>query len=302
MHTIPVYRHVYRNYFNVLVHIARNNYPIKAIVRNGDYTVLLRDHSQSFYTTFLLFHNISYDVDNNSVRVPYVQSETGDTYPVLLYDAINNGDVVNIFVDNVYQKLPVKGKILVDVGANIGDSAIYFALKGATKIIALEPFPKNYETAKKNVELNNLSSVVTLLLAGCSGNGGYITMDPTYESGLGGSLVESSRSGIKVPLLTLENILAKSSIRSDDSVVLKMDCEGCEYEGILYATPETLKCFGCIQVEYHFGYKNLKEKLEQCGFSVSVTPPEYLPSTSNPHAPKTRRKTQYVGYLYAMRM
>jgi hypothetical protein len=44
---------------------------------------------------------------------------------VLLHGALSNGDVVGIFLDNMYHSLPVRDKIVVDVGANIGDSAIY---------------------------------------------------------------------------------------------------------------------------------------------------------------------------------
>jgi 23S rRNA G2069 N7-methylase RlmK/C1962 C5-methylase RlmI len=32
-----------------------------------------------------------------------------------------------------YEDLNVKGKVVIDVGAYIGDSAIYFALRGAKK-------------------------------------------------------------------------------------------------------------------------------------------------------------------------
>jgi predicted RNA methylase len=48
-----------------------------------------------------------------------------------------------------YRFLRVEGKIVIDIGVNIADSSIYFALKGADKVIAIEPFPRNYETAKK---------------------------------------------------------------------------------------------------------------------------------------------------------
>ena len=52
-----------------------------------------------------------------------------------------------------------------------------------------------------------------------------------------------------------------------------MDCEGCEYESIMATSDIILKKFSHIQIEYHSGYKNLKEKLERCGFKVSITGP-----------------------------
>jgi FkbM family methyltransferase len=44
-----------------------------------------------------------------------------------------------------YEDLNVRGRVVVDVGAYIGDSAIYFALRGARKVVAVEPHPGAYE-------------------------------------------------------------------------------------------------------------------------------------------------------------
>jgi FkbM family methyltransferase len=37
--------------------------------------------------------------------------------------------------------LGVEGRVVVDVGAFVGDSTIYFALKGADRVITVEPYP-----------------------------------------------------------------------------------------------------------------------------------------------------------------
>ena len=47
--------------------------------------------------------------------------------------------------------------------------------------------------------------------------------------------------------------------------MLKMDCEGCEYDSILNTDDEILKKFSTIILEYHYGYQNLVEKLETTG-------------------------------------
>ena len=70
-----------------------------------------------------------------------------------------------------------------------------------------------------------------------------------------------------------------------------MDCEGCEYDSILETANEILQKFSHIQIEYHYGYKNLKEKLESAGFSVKVTKP-YV--TINYEGSKW-----FLGFLYA---
>ena len=81
-----------------------------------------------------------------------------------------------------------------------------------------------------------------------------------------------------------------------DSAILKMDCEGCEYDSILDSPKEVLQKFDFIFIEYHYGYINLKEKLEQCGFEVSISPPTFFNNT-NAKIPKT-----YLGDMYAKKI
>jgi hypothetical protein len=89
--------------------------------------------------------------------------------------------------------------------------------------------------------------------------------------------------------LTLEDIIKKYFLSTSD-IVLKMDCEGCEYDSISTASNEVLRRFEYIQIEYHKGYKSLREKLERCGFEVSV------------ERPLARGDAKlYLGFVYAKR-
>jgi hypothetical protein len=51
-----------------------------------------------------------------------------------------------------------------------------------------------------------------------------------------------------------------------------MECEGCEHEALLHTSPEDLRRFEEIIIEYHEGYKELKKFLESSGFSVMIKP------------------------------
>lgn len=175
-----------------------------------------------------------------------------------------SGDIVGIFINKEYDFLPVLGKTVIDVGANIADSAIYFAARGATKVIALEPYPKNYELAKKNIEENNLSDRITLLLAACSDKNDNITVDS--ETIGGDHEIIHSEKGTKILTMTLKNILDTYDI---NSAILKIDCEGCEYDVILSSSINVLKKFSHIQIEYHDGYHVLEKKLTDANFQVS---------------------------------
>lgn len=161
--------------------------------------------------------------------------------------------------------MQVKEKVVLDVGANIGDTPIFFALHGAKKVIGIEPFPQNYEMAQKNTEINDLSDKIEILLAGCSSKNEYLTIDPTFKSDIRSNLKKFEK-GIQIPLFTIQYLVEKYNL---SDAILKMDCEGCEYESILLSERDTLRKFTHIQIEYHNGYKNLREKLEKSGFQVS---------------------------------
>jgi len=175
------------------------------------------------------------------------------------------GGFLEIFVGNAYKELlPCEGEIVIDVGANIGDSSIYFALNNADKVIALEPFPGTYNAALKNIKENSLGDRITLLNAGY-GEDSEVFLDGTeLQDTL--SLLKSSSKGMKINTYSLETLLSTYNI---DNAILKMDCEGCEYQ-ILNESVQTLKRFKKIQIEFHYGYKALEQKLKDAGFLVRV--------------------------------
>jgi FkbM family methyltransferase len=268
---LMLYRRTYQNYFEVIRCMKRGEFPFKARLKSGKNVTIT--HPNEVYANL---SGLDYELESDTVTVDGVR----------FYGGLKNGEVAGIFLARQYDSLPVNGKLVVDVGANIADSSIYFALKGAQKVVALEPFPKNYDTAKKNIELNNLAGKISLTMAACSSNSGSATIDPDKQSDIT-SQIEYSASGIKVPTMTLEDIVKAHSI---DSAILKMDCEGCEYDTILQSSRDTLQRFTHIQLEYHYGYKNLKQKLEESGFKVSIAEPKY-----------TANQKMYVGWLWAQR-
>lgn len=281
---VLIYRSIYRNYASVIFRMLRNQYPIEAIDKRGNCILLHNRPETSFVTRLAYLDCKEYEIADNKVTISSFTFETNNKRKVELYDAVSNGDLIGIFFDKIYDFLPVYGKTVIDIGANIGDSCVYFALRKPSRIIAIEPFPRSYESAKKNIDVNGFTDKITLQLAGCAAKTGDITVDPLYKSGGSSRLVEF-KQGIKIPLVTLRDILIENNV-SRGEAVLKMDCEGCEYDTILSTSADTLRFFSHIELEYHQGYQNLKEKLEKCGFHVSVTRP-------------LLESKVYTGYLYA---
>jgi FkbM family methyltransferase len=231
-----------------------------------------------------LLYNVEYDQERDILSLDNLG------YPIRLYSATENGELIPIYRNRDYDFLDVKGKTVIDIGANIADSSIYFAFEGAAHVIALEPYFKNYEIAKKNINLNNLNSKITLLNAG----GGSTDRDIFIDSAYAGICkpLEPSTTGKKVGVISLNTLISKFGV---DSASLKMDCEGCEYDIILNASPDILNSFTRIQIEYHYGSENLRKKLEKCGFKIKATKPVYIKNDL------ASESNMYVGYIYASR-
>jgi FkbM family methyltransferase len=280
----------------ICIHLFKNNFPVTAVLRNGRH---LRLENPTAIQSIIEIQKLGgYDVEEDAWIIPY-PIKSNDKRSVKLYGGMNSGEVVHIYADEVYRKLPVEGKTVVDVGANIGDSSIYFAIRGAENVLGIEPLSRNYEIAKKNIEVNNLSNRISLLLGGCAANSGYVRVEQHNQTIERCILYRHAKEDDSVdsliPLFTLEKILEKNNLKT--GVVLKMDCEGCEYDVILSASKNLLQRFSHIQIEYHYGHKKLKQKLESSGFVVYVTRPRALRRHYMDEFPGN--KWMYSGYLYA---
>lgn len=262
-----LYRKTFRNYHSVIFNQIRNKFPLKVVFKNGKNLFLHSIDETALFALLSIHKNMLYDekIDMLSVSL----SPKFNRKSVKLFGIIQNTDTILAFSENdgTYEKLPLKNKIIIDIGACTGDTSLYFALKGAKKVIAIEPFPKNFEILEKNIHENNFDNLIIPILAACSSSKKEISIDPDINNGMR-SVLHEFPNGKKIPTLNLEKISKDFEI---NDAILKLDCEGCEYEIIINCPSTILQKFTDIQIEYHNGYKNLEEKLNSCGFDVSQT-------------------------------
>ena len=140
-HLFLSFKKMYRNYFSVAYHMKKNDYPITAKLRNG---------------TERLYHRPE-EIRFDTAHISYLNTDIVTIDDMKFIGGISNGDLLAIFVEKEYDILSVKDKIVVDIGANIGDSSIYFVKRGARKVYAIEPNQELYQLAKKNISLNSMS-------------------------------------------------------------------------------------------------------------------------------------------------
>lgn len=222
----------------------------------------------------LLTGNFEYSdrmIDGHYIRFSYRGREIR-----LFYDTdrqfVNTMELIkDQFIGEEYRMLEFSGKDVVDIGANIGDTAVYFALNGARHVYSIEPYPYSFEIAAKNIKANGLAKKVTLLNECCGAKSGEVKVDEKFENDERSPMIKFS-GGKRIPVVTLEDIADRYKLRG---AVLKIDCEGDEYGLILGAKGETLRKFDQILIEYHYGFRNLAKKLRGAGFSVKCDLPSY---------------------------
>jgi FkbM family methyltransferase len=246
---------IFKNYYSTLLQIKRKQFPIKFIFKDGSSinTNNLRETSILLSRTKgIKFHENKIFINNNRYDDEIILENWKDSV-----------SVKEIFIENEYDSLKVKDKIVLDIGANVGDTSILFSRLGAKKVIALEPQLEFYNRCKKNIKINNLEKKIQLFNAGLDNEHGFFTIDENTDSKH--FAFKNTKEGIKIPKMILEDI-----IPDDKHLILKLDCELCEYKVILNTEKQYLQRFEMILIEFHDGNKNLIEKLSSIGFEIQI--------------------------------
>ena len=147
-------------------------------------------------------------------------SFTEKTPPVMLREIFLLG------IYNVKGFTPENGDVVVDVGANYGDSAIWWARKFGVKVFAFEPLSDVFEEFEKNIKLN---AVDVVAFNEALGEGEEIT-----GHSVGGMFAIGGNSKVKTEKLD------KYSFERVD--LLKIDVEGFEYN-VLKGAENTIRKF-----------------------------------------------------------
>ena len=142
------------------------------------------------------------------------------------------------------------GSTVIDVGGHIGSFSIISALSGARAVI-LEPVPVNFKLITENVQLNGLQKQVKAINAAVWSSAGEQSLGVADDStgGSGFWYKKPTVPQIMVRTVRLSEVMASEHIDTCD--LLKLDCEGAEFEILSSLEPEVWPRIRAIVMEYH---------------------------------------------------
>jgi FkbM family methyltransferase len=197
------------------------------------------------------------------------------------------GEFKMVVLDDCYLKgfrrhafAELSSPVVVDVGANLGFFCLYMlsVLRGAS-VFCVEPVKANYDFLVENLRANGIENQVTSVQAALCAKTGTVTLvDPADEAFPTGASVLSSPgegTGYEVAALSLDDFLKQRDLAQVS--LLKLDCEGAEYDILYHSSEASLKAIQNVAAEIHVG-KGDRENvdafssfLSQAGFACCVS-------------------------------
>ncbi len=185
------------------------------------------------------------------------------------------------------------GWTVIDIGAGLGDFCVHVARRfPRARVIGFEPFAQSFELLQHNILLNKLVNIRAYPVA-VSSHGGSMRLqlaDEAVKHSTSTAPPDSTISGHTTKSVTLADAMNLEGVLECD--LLKIDCEGGEFDILLNAPDELLQHFRHICLEYHDAFtahrhRELVDRLSVAGFEVSVHPNRAYPSIGLLHARRT---------------
>ena len=260
------YRATFKNWLTVIIFLLLNKKNFVGILRITNSKIILQNRIHSWLVSYGVL--AEFDKENESISFKY------DGRTLIFKGAINNGDLAEVFGAEEFKNLRMKHDTVVDIGANIGDSSVYFAIEFG-KVYAIEPFPSSFKYIPINAKINGLEDKIVPLNFAVGPSSNYIYISDEIENST--NLTANKTQGtFKVKVVTLSEIVKEYFIPKQS--LLKIDCEGCEYEIFNSVKKETLNVFDEIIIECHKSFKMcrlLANEINELGYQVLLSRKEF---------------------------
>ena len=225
----------------------------------------------------------------NVIKNNYVIFKTRDGFQIKIRTKSSDIQIfTEIWLENAYPvNLDSDDEVIIDIGSHIGIFFLYCIHKFKNcKIFSFEADKENYNISKDNIKLNNLTDANCKNLA-VSSKLGYIKFYKN-EDFSSHSIITPTNNFENIESTNLKEIFDENKI--DKCNLLKLDCEGVEYEILLNTSNEIYKKINQIFLEYHID--NNEELLEKLIIKLK----------ENNYQIKNSRNNKYLGFIFAKKI
>ena len=239
----------------------------------GNNTPVAVDPTTMVYLVGLHAHGV-YVADVNSADLT-VKFRIGSDYLTVRYG--NTCDLYlleELYIQKVYDG-DYYGSFVIDVGGYIGETALFFAQRGARRVFCVEPTPDNFRLLEQNISQSSFKDKIVIIRAAILDKDGSVEFymnnqrpSDNHVANYHDFMKSHTRSDLKynVQAMSFQSLLEYTGLEEVD--VVKLDCEGSEYD-ILLGTPDSvLKRVRKYIIEYHNGPDVLVKRLDELGYKV----------------------------------
>ena len=232
-------------------------------------------NSRKVFKNWYIYPNLYYKRNKNVHAI----FETRNNLKIKI--RVNSTDLMaltNVWMINEYEveKLNIKNNdVIMDIGAHIGLFSLLvskFCYSG--KIFCFEPNQENFDMLTSNISYNKLENIIPFNLAVTKNESEVkLFLDDDQSAH---SIFQNGKDAITVKSISLEKIFDRNNI--DFCKVLKLDCEGAEYEIIDSLPKEYFNRIKNIIIEYHYAdskpelVRELISKIKNEGFQITTRP------------------------------
>ncbi len=201
-----------------------------------------------------------------------------------------NGGITDVFFRNVYNFNLTGDTVVIDIGANIGLASLFFASKqNVIKVIGFEPLAGTYEKALHNIGMNpeKIKGKIQIYHNALSNvnEDRCISFHKKARTAFSICSGNTSQKGELIHVRdAAETLIPIFEKFGNKNIVVKMDCEGSEYEVFdSLVRKGLLKKVDIFMIEFHLQDRGVIET--------------YL-AQNNFHFIKTNT-ADYMGFIYA---
>lgn len=162
------------------------------------------------------------------------------------------------------------GSIVIDIGANIGMFSLYATLSGAEKVYAFEPSQEAFQILLQNIKINNLTGKIIPINKAVSDQDNLKIKFPIVSSpyNMMNGVINADEEFCEIETITLGKFIEDYDVSRVN--LLKLDCEGAEFDIIPSLNQNSMSKIYDIRMEYHGDPAPLIAYLNQFEYTTNI--------------------------------